>query len=97
MIDFPSIIDRVSRASKSELVVQAFETALGDVGADYFGAILLPRPDQPIEDVVLARKVPSEWRELAVTDERRAAPASAKAVCEPRDFQSMGRRRQLRR
>jgi len=64
MIDFSSIIDRVSRASKSELVVQAFETAVGDVGADYFGAILLPRPDQRIEDVVLARKVPSEWRAL---------------------------------
>src|SRR5262245_9672903 len=64
MIDLASVIDRVSRASTSELVFQAFETVVADVGADYFGAILLPRPDQRIEDVVLARKVPSEWRAL---------------------------------
>jgi len=64
MIDLASVIDRVSRASTSELVFQAFETAVADVGADYFGAVLLPRPDQRIEDVVLARKVPSEWRVL---------------------------------
>src|SRR5262245_30872081 len=64
MIDLASVIDRVSRASTSELVFQAFETVVADVGADYFGAILLPRPDQRIEYVVLARKVPSEWRVL---------------------------------
>ena len=64
MTALPSVIDRVNRASTSELVVQAFDKVLADVGADYFGAILLPRPDQRVEDVVLARRVPSEWRAL---------------------------------
>jgi LuxR family quorum sensing-dependent transcriptional regulator len=59
-----SFLERIERASSSEAVLQIFEKAIAEMGADYFAVAFIPRPDQRIEDVCLAWKAPPEWRAL---------------------------------
>jgi DNA-binding CsgD family transcriptional regulator len=64
MTDQASVIARIEQATSPTEVFEVFESALAEVGADYFAVNFLPRPDQRIEDVCLAWKVPSQWRAL---------------------------------
>jgi LuxR family quorum sensing-dependent transcriptional regulator len=59
-----SVIERINRASSPEVVLEVFEKALAEVGADYFAVNFLPRPGQRIEDVSIAWHVPPDWRAL---------------------------------
>jgi DNA-binding CsgD family transcriptional regulator len=59
-----SCLDHIDGAPTSEAVLQVFEKAIAETGADYFSATFLPRPEERIEDVCLAWKAPPEWRAL---------------------------------
>jgi LuxR family transcriptional regulator, quorum-sensing system regulator BjaR1 len=59
-----SVIEQLSRATAPEIVLEVFEQALSQIGAEYLCVIFLPRPGEHIEDVCLAWKVPPLWRTL---------------------------------
>src|ERR1700704_4790307 len=59
-----SLIERINQAPTPEAVLELYETALADIGANYFCVVFLPRPGERIEEVCLAWKVPPEWRAL---------------------------------
>jgi LuxR family quorum sensing-dependent transcriptional regulator len=62
--DLLSIIERINQASTSEAVLEVFEQAIAHAGAEYTGIVFVPGPDDHIEDVCLAWKVPPKWRAL---------------------------------
>jgi LuxR family quorum sensing-dependent transcriptional regulator len=42
-------------------VIEIFDRALSEVGADYFGVLFLPRPEERLVDCCLAQKLPADW------------------------------------
>jgi|SRR5215470_5433225 len=59
-----SVIERIDQASTTEAVLEIFENAIAEFGAHYFGIHFLPRPEDRLEDVSMAWRVPQEWRDL---------------------------------
>jgi DNA-binding CsgD family transcriptional regulator len=58
-----SVIEHINQADSPAGVLEVFEKALAEVGAQYLAVIFLPSAGERIEDVALAWKVPAEWRE----------------------------------
>lgn len=56
-------IERMNLATTPEDVLDVYETAIRDVGAQYLAVIFLPRGGERIEDASLAWKVPASWKE----------------------------------
>lgn len=59
-----SLIERIDRARTPQAVLEAYEQALFEIGAEYIGTIFLPRPEERVEDACLAWRVPADWRAL---------------------------------
>jgi len=59
-----TVIERINQASTPEAVLEVYEKALSEIGAEYLCVVFLPRPGERIEDVCMAWKVPPKWREL---------------------------------
>jgi hypothetical protein len=59
-----STIEGIGRATSPEGVLEVYEKALAQVGAEYLAVNFAPHPEERIEDVSLAWKVPPEWSAL---------------------------------
>jgi LuxR family quorum sensing-dependent transcriptional regulator len=64
MVDLGSLLEQVNQAFAPTLVLQLFERALTEIGADYHCVVFLPRPGERVEDVCMSWKVPDEFRRL---------------------------------
>jgi LuxR family transcriptional regulator, quorum-sensing system regulator BjaR1 len=58
-----SVIERINQAASPEVVLEVFEKALTEIGAQYLAVIFLPSGGERIEEMALAWKVPAEWKE----------------------------------